>query len=416
MLASEQVPLLSSSHVNASVVESSWRMALRRILRLVLSLAAATALFSAYQALREFQPDDRHGHQCTQLLDDCFRLGIVWPAINIALGIAAQVSLLLLPSSPSHSDNSNSRHLNKAAFNLGGVKVSFRDNRQCMAAAAVGVSLVGAAVPLAFLRVSASAIQGSVTLVHEYHQVYWKSHMAFWISAFLALTHGLLTRSYSGAASTCPAFHWLLVLAVVLQLSLSALAEGYFNFFTGSHIYEPVLFSLHSRFVLVSVIVSVAATLVQLNTHRRGFYQLDAQLTASEHKQVAAAIDREYDDDYTTPLTRMRAGKAPLLATPEHHSSFFDRFSLGWIAPIMNLGSKVQLGSGDLCRLDAGDRPLANWRRFARHYKPGHSLVWALARTFWRYIAAINVLSISSTVLGFGGTFFMQRILRSIRL
>ncbi|KAJ2823909.1 hypothetical protein GGI24_003551, partial [Coemansia furcata] len=240
--------------------------------------------------------------------------------------------------------------------------------------------------------------------------------MAFWISAFVALTHGLLTRSYSGAASTRPAFHWLLVLAVVLQLSLSALAEGYFNFFTGSHIYEPVLFSLHSRFVLVSAIVSAAATLVQLNTHRRGFYQLDAQLTASEHKQVAAAIEREDDDDYTTPLTRMRAGKAPLLVTPEHHSSFFDRFSLGWIAPIMNLGSKVQLGSGDLCRLDAGDRPLANWRRFARYYKPGHSLVWALARTFWRYIVAINMLSISSTVLGFGGTFFMQRILRSIRL
>ncbi|KAJ2730836.1 hypothetical protein IW152_004972 [Coemansia sp. BCRC 34962] len=416
MLMPELAPLLPSPHRNAS--DPTWRIALRRILRPVLVLAAATALFSAFQATLEFRPDDHHAHQCTQLADDCFRLGIAWPIANIVLGVAAAASLLLLPmDSSSPGDNSNNRQpSNKAAPNLGGAKVSFRDNRQRMAAAAVGVSLVGALVPLAFLR--ASAIQGSMASVHRHHQVYWHSQMAFWISAFLALTHGLLTRSYSRTTSPRLPFHWLLVLAVVLQLFLSALAESYFSFFTGSHIHEPVLFSLHSRFVLVSALVSGAATLVHLITQRSGFYQLSAQLNAAERKQAAAIIGKENDDDddYTTPLTRMRVEKTPLLTTPEHRSSLFDALSFGWIAPTMDLGSRVQLGSGDLCRLDAKDRPLANWRLLARHYRPGGSLVFALARTFWRQIALVNSLSLIRTVLGFGGTFFMQRILRSIRL
>ncbi|KAJ2859201.1 hypothetical protein GGH94_006231 [Coemansia aciculifera] len=416
-LAPEHVPLLPSLHGPASNVDPSWRIALRRILRPMLALASGTALFSAFQAIREFSPNDRHGHQCAQLTDDCFRLGVAWPVVNVILGIGALVSLLLLPTSPSHDDNSNNRLQNKAAPELGGVKVSFRDNRQRMAAAAVGVSLVGAAVPLAFLQVSASAIQGNVPSVHKYHQVYWQSHMAFWISALLALTHGLLARSYSGATSSRPAFHWLLILAVALQLLLSALVEGYFNFFTGSHIYEPVWFSLHSRFVLASAVISAVATLVQLATHRRGFYQLDAQLNSAERKQVAAALGKGDDnDDYTTPLTRMRAEKAPLVTSPEHRSSLLDKLSFGWIAPLMDLGSKVQLESGDLCRLDARDRPLSNWRLLARHYKPGNSLILALARTFWRQMLVQNALSLLRTVLGFGGAFFMQRILRSIRL
>ncbi|KAJ1821431.1 hypothetical protein LPJ60_002614 [Coemansia sp. RSA 2675] len=414
MLVPERAPLLPSPHRNAS--DPAWRIALRRILRPALVLAAGTALYSAIGAIIAFRPDDRHAHQCTQLLDDCFRLGMAWPIVNIVLGVAAVASLLLQPvvsSSSLSGDNSNNRQPNKAAPNLGGAKVSYRDNRQRMAAAAVGVSLVGALVPLAFLR--ASAIQGSMASAHKYHQVYWHSQMAFWISAFLALTHDLLTRSFIGATPRQP-LHWLLVLAVALQLLLSALVEGYFSFFTGSHIYEPVLFSLHSRFVLVSALVSGAATLVHLITQRGGFYQLDAQLNVAERKQAAAIIEKEEDDDYTTPLSRMRVEKTPLLMTPEHRSSLFEVLSFGWIAPILDLGSKVQLGSGDLCRLDAKDRPLANWRLLARHYKPGKSLMWALARTFWGQILLVNSLSLIRTVLGFGGTYFMQRILRSIRL
>ncbi|KAJ1921450.1 hypothetical protein LPJ71_001313 [Coemansia sp. S17] len=413
MLAPEHAPLLPSLHVNNASNPTGWRIGQRRILRPMLALASAAALFSAFQAMRDFQPDDRHGHQCAQLADDCFRLGAAWPGVNIALGIAALASLLL---SPSHDDNGSGRVPNKAASEVGGVKVSFRDNRARMAAAAVGVSLVGAAVPLAFLRVSATSIQGNVPSAHKYHQVYWQSHMAFWISAFLALAHELLTRSYSGAASSRPGLRWLLIVAVALQLALSALAEGYFNFFTGSHVYEPVLFSLHSRFVLVSAAISAAATLVQLTTHRRGFYQLDAQLSSAERKQAAAVIGKGDDDDYTTPLTRTRAEKAPLVTSPEHRSSLLDSLSFGWITPLMELGSKVLLESGDMCRLDARDRPLANWRLLSRHYRPGKSLILALARTFWRQMVVQNALSLLGTVLGFGGTFFMQRILRSIRL
>ncbi|KAJ2744491.1 hypothetical protein GGI20_002929 [Coemansia sp. BCRC 34301] len=405
-LAHEHAPLLGSNINRGLSVERWWHTALHR----TLSVAAAAALLAALHNTRQFRPDDRHAHQCrSRLTDDCFRLGIAWPTVNIALGTAMFVSLLLPLPRPGRNDNA------KATRRVNIAGISFRDNRLCMSAAAVGVALVGAATPLAFLRMVTSAIQGSAPSVHEYHGVYWQSHLLFWATALPAFASSLLARLVS-PCDLRPAFHWLLALAVVLQFALSALAEGYFTFFTGAHIYEPALYSPHSRFVLISALVSFAAALVPLLTHRRGFYQLDAQLSLAEHKEASAAAMDLVDDDYTTPLTRARQGKTPVVVTPERSTSLFAVLTFAWIAPLMRLGSRVSLESGDLCRLDARDRPLATWRRFARRYTNGRSLVKALALTFWRQLAVQMLICLVSTLLSFGGTFFMQRILRSIRL
>ncbi|KAJ2609637.1 hypothetical protein GGF44_006274, partial [Coemansia sp. RSA 1694] len=293
--ASEHAPLLRANAAAAAVQtaaqaeERRWPMTIA-LLRGVLLLAAAAALGAALRASRQFRPDDRHAHQCARLADDCFRLGIAWPAANAALG-AAVVASLVLQARRAASEPPASRKATRVAVVAG---VSFRDNRLRMAVAAVGVAAVGAATPLAFLRLATSAIQSGSPAMHAYHGAYWRSHLAFWATALAALGSGALLRAQASCQQT-PAFHWLLALALVLQLALSALAEGFFSFFTGAHVYEPVLHSLHARFVLISGGVCAAAALIPLITHRRGFYQLDAQLGGAEHRAAAAAL-AESDD------------------------------------------------------------------------------------------------------------------------
>ncbi|KAJ2426352.1 hypothetical protein GGF41_002090, partial [Coemansia sp. RSA 2531] len=163
-----------------------------------------------------------------ELGNDCFRLGVIWPVLNLSL-----VSILIILGGAGWSWRTHLVDHNSGAHPL---RV-YKDNRRKMCVAAIIVSLVGIGIATNTVFVVGLGFQ----------QAYWQSQLIFWSSLCLAhITIGV---------------HWTVTVSVLGQLLVSSLIEPYFGFFTGSHIYEPLLATTHSRSVLATAVVSAIATL-----------------------------------------------------------------------------------------------------------------------------------------------------------
>ncbi|KAJ2654577.1 hypothetical protein IWW48_006018 [Coemansia sp. RSA 1200] len=381
-----------------------------------------------YYAIRRYLADADagfcHGKQHSErvepwLANDCLRLGVVWPTVNLALALGMCINLLVLPfHSLPLTREAGARSPALLPDRLAGV-LSFHDNRTRIGKAALTVSLAAVANGLIF------ATSMGHRRSHEY--MYWHSQAVFWVAASLVLIRDLANhkRSWqSGTAQTdagCGVFHhWSIVVGVLVQFVLGALLEGYYAFFTGKHIGEAPGSTAHSRFVAVSGAISLIVALLSLSSHRRGFYlSLGRQKTVDvQSGDMALLPGSEVDsDEYKTPLTRQQQpNQMPLVESPESLCSPLDRLTFGWVTPVLRLGTRYTITSADLYSLGSHDRPLHVWRRYTQCRKPKQSLLLTLVITFGPQIIVQAVLAFVSAVLAYAGPFFLQRILRSIRL
>ncbi|KAJ2815925.1 hypothetical protein FBU31_006757, partial [Coemansia sp. 'formosensis'] len=236
--------------------------------RLALGLLGVTAIYAAVAAHPDMPGD------CTpSLLSDCFRLGMVWPVVNLLLAAILIIQGWWRSSSGQVFDHNSGAHHHHAP-------VSYTDNRRRMRVAAIIVSLVGAGIATN----AVFALDGVV------HQTYWLSQLLFSSCLPLALI--------AGAHCSVP---------VLVQLLLASLAEPYFAFFTGAHIHEPLLATTHSRSILASAAVAALAAFIQLSTHRR----------SALHRLPENQCELKEAAEYRTPLTRVRLEHEPKTVSPE---------------------------------------------------------------------------------------------------
>ncbi|KAJ1901680.1 hypothetical protein LPJ66_000593 [Kickxella alabastrina] len=352
------------------------------------------------------------------LTNDCFRLGVMWPAVNLLLAAMVFIYLILTPWEVGRSET--------LVHHVSGI-LSHHDNRLRVARASIAVSVLGAATALGFLSVSS----GSSSTVREHERLYWQSQMVYWV--VVAAAFGRQAAGFRGGNQKL--FHWPLFAATLGQLCLCVLFEGYYAFFTGDHLHERPGASAHSRFVLVSVALSSASALLPLDAHKLGFFlpkgQRKANATATSPSDAAASgasvgdneagdnaaiAGAEVDSVYKTPLSRVRDDQIPLVESPEHVSSIFGQLVFSWVTPVLKLGTKVTIESGDLYLLNTKDRPLSVWRRFVSFRRPDRSLLRTLGATFAPQLILQVLFAVVGAVLSYAGPFFLQRILRSIRL
>ncbi|KAJ2744382.1 hypothetical protein GGI20_003014 [Coemansia sp. BCRC 34301] len=314
------------------------------------------------------------------LFNDCLRLGVAWASVNVFL-------LLLVAAGLCVTQFAGGSPVDRSC----GVRppLLYEDNRRRMGVAGSIVCVVGVAAGGAASFGAASA----------YQQAYWRSQMAFWLAAGLAY----VVRLPRGHGSVLGA-------AVLCQALVSSLAEPLFAFFTASHIHEPLLATPHSRGVLCASIVSALAALIVLCTHRHGTHVPGTHNDGGRWQLAEAA-------EYRTPLSHVRGDMDPQVVTPERAYSVMDTLLFGWVTPVLRLGTRKPIGYGDLYCLDACDRPMAVWRRYANvSLYQGPSLARRLAFTFAPQLVAQCLLALANSALEYGGPFFLQRILRSIRL
>ncbi|KAJ2693618.1 hypothetical protein GGH99_001073, partial [Coemansia sp. RSA 1285] len=400
--------------------------------KLCLFLIAFSVSLAEYYAIRRYLADADagfcHGKQLSRhveprLANDCLRLGVVWPTVNLALALGMCINLLVLPfHGLPLTREADARASALLPDRLAGV-LSFHDNRTRIGKAALTVSLIAVANGLVFVTYTGHSRS------HEY--MYWHSQAVFWVAVSVVLVRDLANHKWSWQAGTaqtdagCGVFrHWSIVAGALAQFVLGALLEGYYAFFTGKHIGEAPGSTAHSQFVAVSGTISLVVALLSLSAHRRGFY-----LSLGRQKKTAGVRSGDTDDmellpgsdidsdEYKTPLTRQQqTNQMPLVGSPESLCSPLDRLTFGWVTPVLRLGTQYTISSGDLYNLGSHDRPLHVWRRYTQCRKPKQPLLLTLVITFGPQIAVQAALAFVSAVLAYAGPFFLQRILRSIRL
>ncbi|KAJ2854188.1 hypothetical protein J3B02_002797, partial [Coemansia erecta] len=234
---------------------------------------------------------------------------------------------------------------------------------------------------------------------------HWLTNSFFWATVSLTV----LVRLYAHARGNV--FQWPLILALLGKAVLAALAECFYAFFTIGHVFERPLGSWHNVFCISQAAFSLVALALSLSAHKHGFF-------LPVRERIAGDVVAEENDSsvYTTPLSRTRPEQVPMVRTPERAASALGHFTFSWVTPILRMGTRVTIDSGDLYMLAAEDRPLSIWRRFAGRRKPGRSLLRTLFATFRPQLLAQVLLALVSAVLSYAGPFFLQRILRSIRL
>ncbi|KAJ2507341.1 hypothetical protein IWW47_001148, partial [Coemansia sp. RSA 2052] len=317
--------------------------------------------------------------------NDCLRLGSLWASANLALTAMLFLGLVLATL---FSVDRNGGVRPPPSL---GLQLRCEDNRRRMGVAAIIVCMVGTAT-------SGAAATG---VAFEYQRIYWQTQMSLWVCVGLAyalrLPHGHGT---------------VVAVAVLVQMLLSVLVEPYFTYFAGSHIYEPLFGTIHSRAVLAEGVVSAMAALILLSTHRRRIYLPPAATVGDGEDRYQLPEVAEY----RTPLSRVRVDQDPQAVTPERSYSILDTLLFGWVTPVLRLGTRKLIDSGDLYCLDACDRPLSTWWRYTSLSYGGSSLLKRLAATFAPQLLAQGGLALGNSALQYGGPFFMQRILSSIRL
>ncbi|KAJ2690563.1 hypothetical protein IWW39_000657 [Coemansia spiralis] len=341
----------------------------------VLRVLGVSAIFSGVLSRIDFFRSTPVVCPVHELGSDCYRLGVVWPVLNLSL-----VVFLVIGGGAGWWWRRQQVDHNSGARAL----LKYKDNRRRMGMAAIIVSTVGIGI----------ATNAAVASGLGFEQAYWQSQQVFW--GYLCLAHALL-----GA-------HWTVAVAVLVQLLASSLVEPFFAFFTGQHIYEPLLATTHSRSVLAAAVVSAVAALVLLSTHRRGtFLPGDSEEGRHELAEV---------EEYRTPLSRVRLDQEPQAVTPERAFSVLDTLLFGWVTPVLRLGTRKTIDSGDLYCLDTCDRPLSIWRRYTGISSFRGSLIKRLGVTFAPQLLAQGLLALGNSALEYGGPFFLQRILHSIRM
>ncbi|KAJ2861366.1 hypothetical protein GGI22_002471, partial [Coemansia erecta] len=308
--------------------------------RFVLLAIALGASLTEYRAIRQYLAGaDASFCHSTQppekgLENDCLRLGVVWPAVNLALALGACINLLLLPTRQAAATGA-SRPV-QTPGRMHNASLSFHDNRRRMATAALATALIAAANGVVYI---AAIAQPSGA---EHQRMYWQSNTVFWIAASLVLMRDLINHTRTcrqgGSAqniSGCSMFHWSVAAGALAQFGLSALLEVYYALFTGFHISEPVGSTTHSRFVILSGVLSFVAALLPLNAHRRGFYlslgrpQKGVDMQSDDTHILAAGRGVEIAEYYTS-LTRMQPNQIPVVVSPEASSSLLGQLTFGW--------------------------------------------------------------------------------------
>ncbi|KAJ1729986.1 hypothetical protein LPJ72_004689, partial [Coemansia sp. Benny D160-2] len=233
--------------------------------KLCLFLIAFSVSLAEYYAIRRYLADADagfcHGKQPSRhveprLANDCLRLGVVWPTVNLALALGMCINLLVLPfHGLPLTREADARASELLPDRLAGV-LSFHDNRTRIGKAALTVSLIAVANGLVFVTYTGHSRS------HEY--MYWHSQAVFWVTVSVVLVRDLANHKWSWQAGTaqtdaeCGVFrHWSIVAGALAQFVLGALLEGYYAFFTGKHIGEAPGSTAHSRFVAVSGTISL---------------------------------------------------------------------------------------------------------------------------------------------------------------
>ncbi|KAJ2841811.1 Transporter of the ATP-binding cassette (ABC), partial [Coemansia erecta] len=213
-------------------------------------------------------------------------------------------------------------------------------------------------------------------------------------------------------------FPWILPALVGIQF-VAGIAEIYASFFTDKNLSVPIVgprASLRSNLLVATSAGSVVLIVLFSRVQQRPMF-----IRATDSSEETSSLhtlpeeDSSADCNDTTPLARPNEHKASdLVDTLESRSSLFDRLSFSWANDLLGKGSGRQLQYTDLYRLDQTNMPVANWRRYLRHRKPGRSLFIAMVITFAPEFLTQAVLSVIRSILEFGGPFFLQRILRAI--
>ncbi|KAJ2754506.1 hypothetical protein GGI19_002354, partial [Coemansia pectinata] len=245
--SSQELPKPADTQLGAAV---------HYVLKPILVLLTAATIYSSFKAGQQYFNSGQilcpfRSTPSHTLLDDCLRLGVVWPALNLLLSVLPPFGLLLVLVAKKGS----SKKALSVADKLSAPTLT--DAEADMRTMVVAVSLAAAVAALAFIHVNVSASRAEV---HGYHMMYWRSNMAFWQVLSLTCSYDLLDfMAYSSdkRRSANPVFQWSAVMAIVMQLALCAPVEGIFTFVVPAS--KPVLSSMHARFVLVSALAAAVA-------------------------------------------------------------------------------------------------------------------------------------------------------------
>ncbi|KAJ2783043.1 hypothetical protein GGI15_002728 [Coemansia interrupta] len=229
----------------------------------------------------------------------------------------------------------------------------------------------------------------------------WASDVALWMAAgLLTVRQTLAVRP--GIADASPVFPRRLV-AALLAHACMALADAF---------YAAMLGGQQARVARAAGgVLSLAALVASLSAHRAGF------LLPRAARRPDDVGERAVDGAaYATALSRGKPEHVPLVRSPERSASLLGTLAFSWVTPILRLGTRATIDSGDLYMLAAADRPLGIWRSYVACRRPGRSLLRTLAATFAGQLLAQVLLALAAAVLAYAGPFFLQRILRAIRV
>ncbi|KAJ2364717.1 Transporter of the ATP-binding cassette (ABC), partial [Coemansia sp. RSA 2607] len=317
-----------------------------------------------------------------QLSSECFRLGVLWPLVNVALSIVLLVRLALQPWEPvAQSANDDEQ---------AGAALELHDNRTRIGWLGTAASVAAGANALAML------VQQRTE-----QPAYWASGLALWAAAAV-LTARQTLGVRRGTEAAQPLFPGVLVAALLAHTCMATLAEG---FYMATQAGEPA----DGVGRVVGGLLALVALLLALSAHRTGFLLPRAPRTADDVGERAADATA-----YATALSRGRAEHEPLVRTPERAASVLGALAFSWVTPILRMGTRTTIGSGDLYVLDAADRPLSIWRSYTECRRPGRALLRTLLATFASQLLAQVLLALAAAVLAYAGPFFLQRILRAL--
>ncbi|KAJ2799477.1 hypothetical protein H4R20_004425, partial [Coemansia guatemalensis] len=372
------------------------------VVRVAALAAAGAAVYDAASGMMQFRHGPMHLQQCAtggaagSLGDECFRLGMAWPAANLALAAAVLINLVQGPWKRRVVGGGSS-----SAAGIDPEIFTFHDNRRSVARTLAAVAVAAVAMALAFVQFTGEDEQ------RRAQRVYWQSCVAFWAATAVAATRNAVLRSGSGR------FQGSLTAVLCVHTLMCALGESYFAFGFPSHTGGQSGLAAHGVFVGISAAVACLAAIMPMIAHRHGFYLPRARRTAGDGLVVGPGVDAR---EYHTPLTQVRPDQIPMVRSPEGAHSFLGLLLFNWVTPLLSLGTKVTIEGADLYHLAPMDRPLAAWRRYVMARVPGRSLLRTLGMTFVWQLVWQGALATFGAVLSFAKPFFLQRILLAVRL
>ncbi|KAJ2613753.1 hypothetical protein H4S08_002033 [Coemansia sp. RSA 1365] len=371
------------------------------VVRMAVLAAAGAAAYDAATSITQFRHGPMHQQQCAtggaaaSLENECFRLGIVWPAVNMALSAVVLINLICGPWKRHVAGGSSARtEVDPAVF-------AFHDNRRSVARVLAVVVVGATAMALTFVQVAGK------DKLQQAQRVYWQSCVAFWITVAMTVTRNAVLRSGSGR------FQSSLTTVLCVHALMCGLGESYFAFGVPSRASGESVLAAHGVFVGISAVLATVAAILPLAAHRHGFYLPRTRRTADDGLVVGPGVDAR---EYHTPLTQVRPEQIPLVRSPEDAHSVLGLLLFNWVTPVLSLGTRVTIEGADLYHLAPKDRPLAAWRRFVTTRIPGRSLLRTLGMTFVWQLLRQGALAVLGAVLSFAQPFFLQRILLAVRL